>query len=156
MLEADAMTKRTLLVLAAIPLLNFASFALQCSIGQLQTGEDECFAVIVTTNAGVPVSDLQQQDFTVYDNDKAIPITSFRYVTEAEDRLPKASLTRVSGVQPTATVEKPGGFPRYEITFVAAKSRKVNAYHEVGIKVNRPDLVLKARQGYFAHPPEYQ
>lgn len=41
--------------------------------------------VAVDAKSGLPVTNLQQQDFTVFDNKAARPITSFRIVSGAED-----------------------------------------------------------------------
>ena len=40
--------------------------------------------VVVSPNSGPPVADLQQQDFTLFDNDVSQTITSFRAVTSRE------------------------------------------------------------------------
>lgn len=58
--------------------------------------------------------------------------------------------TNISSTQPDANAENLGNFPRYEITFNAAPAVRSNEYHQVGIRVDRPNLKVLARQGYFA------
>jgi VWFA-related protein len=50
-----------------------------------QPGNDRIYLdVVVTPNSGPPVADLQQQDFTLFDNDAPQTITSFRTVTSRD------------------------------------------------------------------------
>jgi VWFA-related protein len=42
--------------------------------------------------------------------------------------------------------------PYYEISFVPAPAEKPNEYHHIEIKVAKPGLTARARQGYYAEP----
>ncbi|MGB6429393.1 MAG: VWA domain-containing protein [Candidatus Acidiferrales bacterium] len=43
--------------------------------------------------------------------------------------------------------------PYYEISFAAATPEKPNEYHQLGIKIARPGLTARTREGYYAQPP---
>jgi hypothetical protein len=85
--------------------------------------------VAVTTKTGQPVTDLREQDFTVFDGDVIRQIIWFRPVPM------NSSTARTS--------------PIYELTFDGARSSGHREFHEVGIRVDRPDLKVITRQGYL-------
>jgi hypothetical protein len=128
--------------------------SLPCQAQQKSVAEPQInpvtFIVIVTTKSGRPVTDLQQQDFTVFDNGSIRPIQYFHAI--GGTRKPAGTNPLIT-VGSTLSASSSGGswsFPRYEITFNGASAAKANEYHEVGIKVDRPALRVLARQGYYA------
>jgi hypothetical protein len=42
--------------------------------------------------------------------------------------------------------------PWYEISFVAAGADYPNDYHHIEIKVDKPGLMARTRDGYYAQP----
>jgi VWFA-related protein len=42
--------------------------------------------------------------------------------------------------------------PYYEISFVAPASAQPDEYHHLEIKIDKPELTARTRQGYYAHP----
>lgn len=85
--------------------------------------------VAVTTKTGHPVTDLREQDFTVFDGDVIRQIREFRPVSM------NSSTARTS--------------PIYELIFDGARSSGRREFHEVGIRVDRRDLKVITRQGYL-------
>jgi len=104
--------------------------------------------VLVTTQSGEPVSDLEERDFTLWDNN-VLPakITSFKLIRVDVSRLP--GLTNVSARPQNETH---GEVVAYQLTFDAAFAKVSNEYHSLGVKVDRPNLNVTARQGYYARP----
>ena len=150
-MEANPMDRRAWLSLAAIPLLNIVPYAQRCSVVEVQATRSERFVVIVTTKSGSPVSDLQEHDFKVFDNNSFRPIKSFQVVDGSQKNVQTYALTGVSSTrQDSNAKDRLGSFPRYEITFIAASALRSNEYHEVGVWVGRPDVEVWARQGYYA------
>jgi hypothetical protein len=150
-MEANPMDRRAWLSLAAIPLLHIVSYAQPCSEVEVQATRSERFVVIVTTKSGSPVSDLQEQDFKVFDNNSLRPIKFLKVVNGSQKNVQTYPVTGVSRTrQDSNTRDRLGSFPRYEITFSAAPALRPKEYHEVGIWVGRPDLEVWTRQGYYA------
>jgi hypothetical protein len=149
-MEVDPMDRPAWFSLFAILLLNIGPDAQQCSAAQVQTNRSERFVVIVTTKSGMPVSDLLEQDFTVFDNNSVSAIKSFRVVKGSSTHVEIHPLTKISSTRTDANAENLGDFPRYEITINAATAVRSKEYRQVGIKVDRPNLKVLARQGYYA------
>jgi hypothetical protein len=104
--------------------------------------------VLVTTQSGQPVSHLEEKDFTLWDNNiLRMKITSFKLIRSGAGRAP--GITNVS-TQPQN--EEHGEVPVYELTFDAAVAKVPNEYHSLGVQVDRPNLKVVARQGYYAQP----
>ena len=102
--------------------------------------------VLVTTQSGQPVTDLDERDFSVWDNNVLeTRITSFRLVRLDASRLPRMSL-----VSAESQNQKHGEVVAYELTFDAAPAKGPGEYHSLGVKVDRANLKVLARQGYYA------
>jgi hypothetical protein len=86
------------------------------------------FNVVVTKASGEYITDLKQQDFTLLDNRSAQPITSFRARQIGDDLF------------------------QYELTFNAPPSAAPSEYHNVEVKVDKPNLTVRTRKGYYAQP----
>jgi hypothetical protein len=84
--------------------------------------------VVVTNRLALFVTDLQQQDFAVFDDDSKRTITSFK-----------------------ATAIGDGVF-RYQITFKGSNAKTLNEFHRVAVRINRPNLTVKTQKGYYAQP----
>jgi hypothetical protein len=106
--------------------------------------------VVVTTKSGQPITDLQQKDFTVYDNSSTRTITSFKAVTIKPKSPQGIAPFKFAGEPSDAGSDDPWELFQYEITFDAPCAERANEYHQVGVKVDRPNLIVRARQGYFA------
>jgi hypothetical protein len=106
--------------------------------------------VVVTTKSGQPVTGLQQRDFTIFDNNSTRSITSFAAIT-IKPRSPKVTGPfRFAGEPSDAGSGDRWELLQYEITFDAPCAERANEYHQVEIKVDKPNLMVRARQGYFA------
>ena len=103
---------------------------------------------LVRTQSGQSVSDLQERDFTLWDNNVLpLKITSFQAIRVVASRVPG---TTNGSTQPQS--ERHGEIIVYELTFDAAVAKLPNGYHSLGVKVDRPNLIVLARQGYYAQP----
>jgi hypothetical protein len=100
--------------------------------------------VMVLDSSGHPVTDLRQQDFTVFDDDFIRPIRFFATVNEN-----KSSPTLRAVEMRSVTQASAANVPRYEITFDAALTSELKEYHRVAVKVDRPDLRIITSRGYF-------
>jgi hypothetical protein len=118
------MHKRVCLVLAATLLCGFRAYTQQAPPTEDLMRRTSGFVVVVKAQSGRPVTDLQQQDFKVLDNNSIRPIIGFRVITKT-------------------------GSPRYEITFERATGGRPNEYHRVDIRVDRPNLKVLAPLGYY-------
>jgi hypothetical protein len=119
------------------------------SVAQARADGSVRFLVVVTTKSGQPVADLRQQDFTVFDDDVIRPIRSFRTILAAKKQggshtFTAASMSNLPG-EPMAI----GISVTYEVVFDGAKSSGRREFHEVGIKVDRPNLEIATRPGYL-------
>jgi hypothetical protein len=140
------MDKRICLVLAATLLCSLKGHAQQASLTDDPIVRSISFVVVVTTKSGHPVTDLQQQDFKVFDNNSVRPIRGFRVITESKGPIDGSA----ASIRSIAGNDNLHLFPRYEITFDRARGRRPNEYHQVGILVDRPDLTISTRDGYYA------
>jgi hypothetical protein len=86
------------------------------------------FNVVVSRPSGQYVTDLKQQDFTLLDNRLAQPITSFRARQIGDELF------------------------QYELTFNAPPSAAPREYHNVEVRVDKPNLTVRTRRGYYAQP----
>jgi hypothetical protein len=103
--------------------------------------------VIVLDSSGHPVTDLREQDFTVFDDELIRPIRVFATVNENENK--RSPALRAVEMR-SATQSSTANVPRYEITFDAALASELKEYHRVAVKVDRPDLRIITSQGYYA------
>jgi hypothetical protein len=103
--------------------------------------------VVVTTQSGQPVTDLDERDFSIWDNSVEKRITSFQ-----SPRTPPSGSVQV--VQMTGQAKVVSGHPigAYLLYFDAAIGKEPNEYHALGVRVDRPNLNVIARQGYYAQP----
>jgi hypothetical protein len=144
------MDKRIRLFLLASLLCNLPGQAQRKPVAEPQVNP-VTFIVIVMTNSGTPITDLQQQDFTIFDNGAIRSIQSFRAIGGTKKQAEINPLITVGSTISASNSEVSGFFPRYEITFNAASAAKANEYHQVEVRVDRPSLrVVLERQGYYA------
>lgn len=116
------------------------------------------FVVVVLTESGRPVTDLERQDFSVWDAGVERPIRGFRVIPEragaVEISLPGADASAGSRRGDGERLDGPGGRPgrllRYEITFEGAIAAGPEEFHRVCIGVDRPYLQVITRSGYYA------
>jgi hypothetical protein len=126
--------------------------------------------VVVTTASGQCVTDLQQKDFKIFDNALPQPITSFRTVTispkqiEVPDRAYSPSFRAVTSPKQVEVPDRAygnganngcyeqGELFQYEITFNVPNDARPNEYHGVEVKVYKPNLIVRARKGYYVQP----
>jgi len=104
--------------------------------------------VVVTTASGQCVTDLQQKDFKVFDDNLPQTITSFRAVTIS----PKEVGVPDRAYEPNVGCYERGELFQYEITFNVSSDARPNEYHGVEVKVYRPNLTVRTRRGYFTQP----
>ena len=104
--------------------------------------------VLVTTQSGQPATDLDERDFSLWDNN-ILPtrITSFKVIRVDASRLPQ-----MMNVSTAPQSGRHGEVVVYELTFDAAVAKEANEYHSLGVRVDRPKLMVLARQGYYAKP----
>ena len=118
------MNKRVCLFLAATLLCGLRAHTQQAPVTEDPMRRSSDFVVVVKTQSGRLVTDLQQQDFKVLDNNSIRSIIGFRVITTSEG-------------------------PRYEIIFEPATGGRPNEYHRVDIRVDRPNLSVLAPLGYY-------
>jgi hypothetical protein len=144
-------SKGILIILGAPLLCVAAGFPPQAPPTGIAVPRSIQLNVVVKTASGQWVTDLQPRDFTIFDNNSARPITSFK----AGMMGPKAE-----GVTPpprfASRPSNAGGYERgehfvYEITFDAACAKRANEYHSIAVKVDKPNLIIRSRNGYYAH-----
>ena len=143
------MKKQACLGLSAVLFSTLMLRAQDVSVAQARADGSVRFLVVVTTKSGQPVADLRQQDFTVFDDDVIRPIRSFRTILAAKKQggshtFTAASMSNLPG-EPMAI----GISVTYEVVFDGAKSSGRREFHEVGIKVDRPNLEIATRPGYL-------
>ncbi len=138
--------KRVFAVLAI--LVCTTAFAQQRSARGGAASRSVRFNILVTTAAGECVTDLQELDFKVFDNNLSQPIAFFRAGPISPDGVEIPHLVYAAGA-PTNGCFEHGEVFRYEITFNVPNDARLNEYRQVGIKVDRPNLVVRARQGYY-------
>ncbi len=142
--------KRVFAVLTAMVVWSTTAFARQASEGG-SASRSIRVNVIVATADGQCVTDLQQQDFKIYDNNSIQPITSFgAVIIGAKPKLPR--LVYISGDGAYRRCYEQGELFQYELTFNVPENALPNEYHRVEVKVNKPNLVVRTRDGYYAQP----
>jgi hypothetical protein len=100
--------------------------------------------VIVLDSSGHSVTDLRQQDFTVFDDDLIRPVRAFAAVPETNGS-PAVQAVTLRSTSQSLRIK----VPRYEITFDAALAPDMKEYHKVEVKVDRPDLRIITSRGYY-------
>jgi len=141
------MTKQASLGLSAVLFSTLMLRAQDVSVAQARADGSVRFLVVVTTKSGQPVADLRQQDFTVLDDDVIRPIRSFRTIPAAKKQGGSHTFTAAS--MANLPREPIGISSTYEVIFDGAKSSGRREFHEVGIKVDRPNLEVATRPGYL-------
>ncbi|WP_035349835.1 hypothetical protein [Edaphobacter aggregans] len=106
------------------------------------------FDVVVMTASGECVTNLQLWDFKVFDNNSVQAITSFKAGRVGPKMAEAPQLTYAAGARTNGCYDERGLF-RYEIAFKVPRDARLNEYRDVGISVKRPNLVVRARQGYY-------
>jgi hypothetical protein len=119
------------------------------SVAQARADGSVRFVVVVTTKSGQPVGDLRQQDFTVFDDDVIRPITSFRTIPAAKKQGGNHTFTAVSLENSSREPVAIRISSTYEVIFDGAKSSGRRQFHEVGIKIDRPNLEVATWPGYL-------
>jgi hypothetical protein len=140
--------KRVFAVLAIL-LCTATAFAQQRSARGGAFSRSVRFNILVTTAAGECVTDLQERDFKVFDNNVTQqPITFFRAGSISPEGVEIPHLVYAAGARTHGCFRESGLF-RYEITFNVPSDARVSEYRSVGISVDRPNLVVLTRQGYY-------
>ena len=143
--------KRVFSVLAAMVLCSTTASIQQASADGGAASRNVRFNVVVTTASGACVTDLQEGDFKVFDDNSAQTITSFKAGTVSPKRAGVPDFAYAAGARTNGCYGQ-GGLFRYEITFNVPGDARPNEYRSVGIRVDKPNLVVRARQGYYAQP----
>src|ERR1700739_4108491 len=99
-------------------------------------------SVVVTTASGQCVTDLQQKDFKVFDNNLPQPITSFRTVTVSPKQIEVPGHAYFAGNGADAGCYQQGDLFQYEITFNVPSDARPNEYHGVEVKIYKPNLTV--------------
>ena len=84
--------------------------------------------MVVTDKKGHPIRELQPGDFTVFDNDEPQRLLAFRAREVGDEN------------------------PSYLLTFRAARADRSDEYHEIAVRVDRPNLNVRTIRGYYPHP----
>ena len=164
--------KRVFAVLAVMVLCITTASAQQGSSEGGAASRNVHVNVVVTTASGQCVTDLQQKDFKIFDNNLPQTITSFRAVTispkeiEVPDRAYSPSFRAATSPKQVEVPERAyfasngantgcyqeGELFQYEITFNVPSDARPNEYHGVEVKVYKPNLTIRTRRGYFTQP----
>jgi hypothetical protein len=99
-------------------------------------GQPRFLTVIVITGDGHPVTNLLENDFTVFDQGLIRPITSFRAFRGEGDSKPAMSYADLAD---NARNYSWARFSRYELSFDCAATMP---HENPAIKINRPDLKI--------------
>jgi hypothetical protein len=142
--------KRVFAVLAIL-VCTATAFAQQRSARGGAFSRSVRFNILVTTAAGECVTDLQERDFKVFDNNLIQPIVFFRAGSISPEGVEVPHLVYATGAGTNGCFGQNGLF-RYEITFTIPDDARRNEYRKVCIKVDRPNLIVRARQGYYVQP----
>lgn|SRR5579871_2350612 len=84
--------------------------------------------VVVTDKKGQPIRDLQPGDFTVFDNEEPQRLLAFRARGVGDENA------------------------SYLFTFKAARADRSDEYHEIAVRVDRPNVNVRTIKGYYPHP----
>jgi hypothetical protein len=140
--------KRVFSVLAAMVLCLTTASVQQASARGGAASRNVRFDIVVTTASGECVTDLQERDFKVFDNDVTQPMVFFRAGPMSPEGVEIPHLVYAAGARTNGCFGQSGLF-RYEITFNVPSDARRNEYRRVCVKVDRPNLVVRARQGYY-------
>lgn len=144
--------KRVFSVLAVIVLCMTTASAQQTSSKGGAASRAVRLNVVVTTASGQCVTDLQQNDFKVFDDNLPQPITSFKTVTISPKQIEVPDRAYSYGNGAKNGCYEQGELFQYEITFNVPKDAPPNEYHGVEVKVYKPNLTVRTRRGYFTQP----
>ena len=143
--------KRVFAVLAIL-VVSTTAFAQQRSARGGAVSRNVRFNVVIMTASGECVRDLQERDFKVFDNNVTQqPILSFRAGPISPEGVEIPHLVYAASARTSGCFGATGLF-RYEITFSVPGDARVNEYRSVGILVDRPNLIVRTRQGYYVRP----
>lgn len=143
--------KRVFTVLVAMVIWSTSAYARQASEGG-SASRSIHVNVTVASADGRCVMDLQQQDFTIYDNNSIQPITSFKAVIIGMQPAKLPRLVYVVGNGANRRCYEQGELFQYELAFNAPDNALPNGYHRVEVKVDKPKLIVRTRDGYYAQP----
>jgi hypothetical protein len=124
-------------------------WAQDVSVAQARHDGTVRLLISVTTKSGEPVTDLQEQDFTVYEGFVTHPIRYFQSYSAPKSQHGRHSLTNVTLRTSDGTHSPLGSSPLYELTFVGAKPTGQREFHEVGVQVDRSNLEITTSAGYI-------
>jgi hypothetical protein len=144
--------KRVFAVVAVMVLGITAASAQQGSSEGGAASRNVRLNVVVTTASGQCVTDLQQKDFKVLDNNLYQTITSFRAVTISPKPIEVPDRAYAAGAGADTGCYQQGELFQYEITFNVSSDARPNEYHGVEVKVYKPNLAVQTRRGYFTQP----
>jgi hypothetical protein len=144
--------RRVLAVVTAMVLCIATASAQQASAEGDAASRIVRFNVVVTTASGECVTDLQERDFKVFDNNVTQqPIVFFRAGPISPKGVWVPHLAYAGSARTNGCFQESGIF-RYEITFNVPGDARLNEYRSVGILVDRPNLIVRAPQGYYVRP----
>jgi hypothetical protein len=144
--------KRVFGVLAVMVLCITTASAQQASSEGGAASRNVRLNVVITTASGQCVTDLQQKDFKILDNNLPQTITSFRAVTISPKQVAVPDRTYAAGNGANTGCYQQGELFQYEITFNVPGDARPNEYHGVEVKVYKPNLTVRTRRGYFTEP----
>jgi hypothetical protein len=105
--------------------------------------------VVVTTASGQCVTDLKERDFKVFDRNVTQQLVVFFRAGLISPEGTGIPHSVYAARAPTNGCFGEGGLFRYEIVFDVPSDARVNEYRGVGILVDRPNLIVRAPQGYY-------
>jgi hypothetical protein len=144
--------KRVVAILAVMLLCITTASAQQGSSEGGAASRNVHLNIVVTTASGQCVTDLQQKDFKIFDNNLPQPITSFRAVTISPKQIEVPDRAYSAGNGANTWCYEEGKLFQYEITFNVPSDARPNEYHGVEVKVYKPNLIVRARKGYYVQP----
>lgn len=119
-------------------------------------GRQVRLVVVVTDSMGRAVAGLQQQDFTVFDNDRRSTILSFHALSEAapfcyytEARAVLIARTGADSPERCYTADLDG---IYFLAIEAIPANRPGEFRSLAVRVERPHLRVLTRMGYYAQP----
>jgi hypothetical protein len=137
------------LLLGAGLLCGVAAFAQRSPSDGISADHVVPLNVVVMTSSGQFVTDLQEPNFKVFDNNSRQVIASFKSVFSEPRPYVLSQLTNVANVR-GASLGTHGELFQYELTFEAPTPQKPNEYHAIEVRVDRPGLIVTTRNGYWA------